>query len=1227
MKFGKRALLWGIVVALCITSVQGFANATSQPEPIEKSAVTEIEESQSNVKNEIEISAPSSSITKKQLTLSSGISSQPIIRTSNSGEFNLAWTDWFTTEDNNTQLALAFKTSNDKGNKWTADKPIVWLDAPATYVDMAVDSANIAIVWEASQQFSVIFSSDKGDTWSSPYTIYGAEFPSVAVIQNDAYVVSKQGLLGTPFVSTQKLTWAPGSSTPTTQTLNPGGWQYSTVPKVQISNDTIHIVIADSSTSAIYHYSSSDDGTSWDNNVIASCHAVDDARAMSFTTRYDKLCVAWSDYTDSTYQIKCAVSQDNGLAWEAPFDIQTATDSFLPVAEIDSQERIIVAWDDAASSSIKHAIYGLDGTIIEDSTTLSTVAPETVANPTMALDQKDRWYTIWEDISNFESTNELYIATNQMEFDIQLDLINDCIKNIPPEAFEKNPEQRRNALLEKMDAVETMIYDGDYNGAIQKLKNDIRTKMDGSIDGNPKNDWIVDSVWQNEMDRLISGLVMSLQLKMRPFEPHTEGSWSCDIGESGDTTIQMGLCILDNTAGSGWSAPIPKTGGGYYRAGSQWAKFLLNVPNTVTYKNIECRITFTYYASQDVTLMQFYGPSYNYAVMGTLPAASNWKVWTIETKYNLNYDYYGHSDFNILIQFNQPLNLDLLAAVEVRYQCDVGTSGDNIVINHNPGICLHDTEWSGVQTIDGRSCKIGSFSAAGNGPNFWINSPKVGTTSTSGVEYRIEIVYKTTLTLTTYLNSHPGYALYLQQYGGSWPYNNLIKLSTDEQWHTSIAITNHLWYYDADGNSQYWNVLFQIGFSPVRYDNIGEIITVDTINITVARDYCDVGTDGDTNTTAHEPGISVFPSEWSDKTTRDGMSCRYKDVGGANLLINGVNTEKDYVVRIKYRCLITSSTPGKFRTWDGLQYRDLGEYKRDNVIRDETFIVKAFWFNDVNELGYTSEMNVFLDFSTEITLYDVSVGVMEKYAILIGGGDTNGPDNHPAFTNDFFEMYSKLKAYQDWKDENIYAYLWDKTNTYDQRIDGNANISNLRFAIMDIGRKITYDDLFFFVEICHGFDHATDGSFQLYNTTTNFEDLIMFSISKPSYPVTLKSLLDTCISDRYARMIFIAQSCYSGHAVTNLASHNRIIMSASQSHEMTYTNRGNPPTHWAFICKGSRSQFPYPDIPGFLLTIGASTDPRTLEYGFDNGCNAAVFNGNPSNPQVYNHDLSMYTYL
>ncbi len=163
---------------------------------------------------------------------------------------------------------------------------------------------------------------------------------------------------------------------------------------------------------------------------------------------------------------------------------------------------------------------------------------------------------------------------------------------------------------------------------------------------------------------------------------------------------------------------------------------------------------------------------------------------------------------------------------------------------------------------------------------------------------------------------------------------------------------------------------------------------------------------------------------------------------------------------------------------DGSAYHAIGTYARDGQWHTATFIAKAFWAYDYNGAGHaerTSEaeplyccctgaentwgMNELFEFSSGVYVSEVSVGVMEKYAILIGGGDTDASKNFDAFWIDTKEMYNVLVNRYGYHPENVYLQLWDHQKGYKDGIyiDGPAEWEVNANNLSAYGLGINYD--------------------------------------------------------------------------------------------------------------------------------------------------------------------------
>jgi hypothetical protein len=90
--------------------------------------------------------------------------------------------------------------------------------------------------------------------------------------------------------------------------------------------------------------------------------------------------------------------------------------------------------------------------------------------------------------------------------------INDYIQSLPDTAFKGKVNQQKQAFGNKIDAVENMLEVNNYQGAIQKLENDVGEKADGSLNGNPNNDWIIDEAAQQDICMKIDDLTAYLYI-------------------------------------------------------------------------------------------------------------------------------------------------------------------------------------------------------------------------------------------------------------------------------------------------------------------------------------------------------------------------------------------------------------------------------------------------------------------------------------------------------------------------------------------------------------------------------------------------------------------------------------------------------------------------------------------------------------------------------------------
>jgi PKD repeat protein len=89
--------------------------------------------------------------------------------------------------------------------------------------------------------------------------------------------------------------------------------------------------------------------------------------------------------------------------------------------------------------------------------------------------------------------------------------INDYIQGLPSTVFKNNDDKRKATISNMIAALDLMFDAGAYDGAIQYLLSNLRSKMDGQVDGKPGDDWIVDAAVQTELCMKIDDLVAYLE--------------------------------------------------------------------------------------------------------------------------------------------------------------------------------------------------------------------------------------------------------------------------------------------------------------------------------------------------------------------------------------------------------------------------------------------------------------------------------------------------------------------------------------------------------------------------------------------------------------------------------------------------------------------------------------------------------------------------------------------
>jgi len=90
-------------------------------------------------------------------------------------------------------------------------------------------------------------------------------------------------------------------------------------------------------------------------------------------------------------------------------------------------------------------------------------------------------------------------------------ITNQYIQDLPDTAFKPKASTRKAAFDNMFNALDNMLANGNYHGMIQHLRNNIREKADGQVDGKPGNDWIIDPLAQQEICQKIDDITAYLE--------------------------------------------------------------------------------------------------------------------------------------------------------------------------------------------------------------------------------------------------------------------------------------------------------------------------------------------------------------------------------------------------------------------------------------------------------------------------------------------------------------------------------------------------------------------------------------------------------------------------------------------------------------------------------------------------------------------------------------------
>ena len=454
----------------------------------------------------------------RRLTVAPGASRAPQLAWSSDGTLHVAWTD---TRDGG--AGVYHKSSANSGWTFSGDRPLAdgFLSVDSPSLAVAPRDGLVGLAWEgranASSPESVYVraSSDDGREWGGPAKVGAGRAPALAATATTLLLAYVHEVPAGDQVRLVALTVQDGAVRGARALL---GFNASALSvALVVAGGRAHLAWAQEAqgVTAVAHVS-----VTLSTGAVSPVHPVAwfDAAfgGLAIVGRGDQLALEWSDNSLGTFDVHAAFSGTAGETWVVGPPIEVGPSQARdPAAAVGTRGLAAVVWRDdrTGTPQVFGRIVTLAGTRVTAATQVSD-SPTGAAEPSVAIGSGRDLVVAWTDGRHGDA--EVYADLDALLDRPRLLTIRTFVRRLGRNDFVPPARASRAALVSLLQTANEIIEQREESRAIAYVEEQVMTRFDGAVGGDPRDDLVINATAQVELTRLAQGLVDFLRGEAPP---------------------------------------------------------------------------------------------------------------------------------------------------------------------------------------------------------------------------------------------------------------------------------------------------------------------------------------------------------------------------------------------------------------------------------------------------------------------------------------------------------------------------------------------------------------------------------------------------------------------------------------------------------------------------------------------------------------------------------------